>query len=246
MRSVHHLILIAVLFFSNGISVFAQEDNPAAIKRGPKEYMGRQIAQTMHYLGAEWLLRNEREREERCSLMLANLGVKPGAHVCDMGCGNGFYALRLAKMVGKKGHVYAVDIQPEMLKMLNERADAAKISNITPILGTQKDPRLPGGEIDLILMVDVYHEFSYPKEMLEEMKESLAPKGALVFVEFRAEDPAVPIKPEHKMTRDQVIKELTASGFRLSHEFEKLPWQHMLWFEAAETAEKVINEKVQE
>jgi ubiquinone/menaquinone biosynthesis C-methylase UbiE len=231
--------IYAMLILAWGASFAeAQEDNTAQAKRGPKMYMGRPIAQTMHYTGAEWLLRDEREREERCSLMISNLGIKGGQRVCDMGCGNGFYTLQLAKMVGKKGHVYAVDIQPEMLKMLNDRADKAEISNITPILGTQKDPRLPLAELDLILMVDVYHEFSYPAEMLVEMKEALAPGGQLVFVEYRAEDPKVPIRPEHKMARDQVIKELTAAGFQLSNEFEKLPWQHMLWFSANDSPTK--------
>lgn len=216
-------------------SAWSQEKNAPAVKaETPREYMGRPIAQTMHYLGAEWLVRNDREREERCSLMLASLGVKPGQRVCDMGCGNGFYTLQLAKMVGSEGHIYAVDIQPEMLKMLNDRADAAKISNITPILGTGKDPRLPRAQLDMILLVDVYHEFSYPAEMLAEMKLSLAPGGSLVFVEFRAEDPKVPIKEEHKMAKAQVIKELEANGYRLSNTFDKLPWQHMLWFQVAE------------
>ena len=198
-----------------------------------KEYKGRRIAQTMHYLGAEWLLRDEREREERCSLMIASLGVKPGMILCDMGCGNGFYTLQLAKMTGEKGHVYAVDIQPEMLKMLNERADAAGIDNISPILGTPIDPRLPRGEIDMILLVDVYHEFSYPEQMLAQMREALSPEGKIVLVEFRGEDPNVPINAEHKMTKEQILNELPANGFKLSKEFEKLPWQHMMWFEAA-------------
>lgn len=197
-----------------------------------REYMGRPVAQTMHYTGAEWLVRDGREGEERCSLMLANLGVKPGMVICDMGCGNGFYTLQLAKMVGDQGHVYAVDIQPQMLKMLNDRADEQGISNISPILGTGTDPRLPRGEVDLILLVDVYHEFSFPEQMLAEMKTSLAPEGQIVLVEFRAEDPQVPIKPEHKMAKDQVLKELDANGYKLTKEFEKLPWQHMLWFGA--------------
>src|SRR5262245_37405055 len=169
--------------------------------------------------------------------MLANLGVKPGMHVCDMGCGNGFYTLQLAKMVGDKGHVYAVDVQPEMLVMLNKRADEAGVSNISPILSTFVDPRLPKEEIDLILLVDVYHEFSNPEEMLAAMRASLAPKGQIVLVEFRTEDDKVPIKPEHKMSKAQIMKELVPNGFKLSKEFEKLPWQHMMWFEAAE-AEK--------
>jgi ubiquinone/menaquinone biosynthesis C-methylase UbiE len=195
------------------------------------EYMGRPIAQTMHYLGAEWLTRDEREQEERCSLMLASLGVKRGMTLCDMGCGNGFYTVQLAKMVGQQGHVYAVDIQPEMLKMLNERADREGVTNITPVLGTFQDPRLPRNQVDLVLMVDVYHEFSHPAEMLAALKKTLTPDGALVFVEFRAEDATVPIKPEHKMTRAQLDKELVANGYRLSHEFTKLPWQHMVWYQ---------------
>jgi 2-polyprenyl-3-methyl-5-hydroxy-6-metoxy-1,4-benzoquinol methylase len=235
----HKLLCLTWTLFCFSLTLAAQESKSqnasnAETVRQPttQEYMGRPIAQTMHYAGAEWLIRDVREREERCSLMLANLGVKPGSTICDMGCGNGFYTLQLAKMTGNKGHIYAVDIQPEMLKMLNERADAQKISNITPVLGTFSDPRLPRGEIDLMLLVDVYHEFSHPAEMLAEMKESLAPQGRIVFVEYRAEDPQVPIKPEHKMTRDQVLKELLHNGFELDHEFDKLPWQHMLWFKA--------------
>ena len=117
------------------------------------EFKGRQIAQTMHYLGAEWLTRDNREQEERCSLMLTSLGIKRGMSICDMGCGNGFYSLKMAKMVGPAGHVYGVDIQPEMLKFLNDRADEKGISNITPILGTLANPRLPKGKIDLISLI---------------------------------------------------------------------------------------------
>jgi ubiquinone/menaquinone biosynthesis C-methylase UbiE len=194
------------------------------------EYKGRRIAQTMHYLGAEWLTRDEREQEERCSLMLTNLGVKRGMAICDMGCGNGFYTLQLAKMVGEKGHLYGVDIQPEMLKFLNERADKQGIKNVSPILGTFTNPRLPSGKIDLILCVDVYHEFSHPEQMLAAMREALSPEGLVVLVEFRAEDPKVPIKPEHKMTKEQLLKELPPNGFKLAKEFEGLPWQHMMFF----------------
>jgi cyclopropane fatty-acyl-phospholipid synthase-like methyltransferase len=194
-----------------------------------KEYMGRRIAQTMHYTGAEWLTRDNREQEERCSLMLANLGVKRGMAICDMGCGNGFYTLQMAKMTGEEGHVYAVDIQPEMLKLLNQRADAQGIRNVSPILGTFTDPRLPKGKIDLILLVDVYHEFSHPEQMLAAMREALSPTGVCVLVEFRTEDPKVPIKPEHKMSKEQILKEWPANGFKVVQEFEGLPWQHMLF-----------------
>ena len=215
---------------------WSQEDEvPAtkAVKKLPEPltaYKGRVIAQTMHYEGAPWLIRDNREQEERCSLMLANLGVKRGMTICDMGCGNGFYTLQLAKMVGEDGHIYGVDIQPEMLKLMNDRGDQQGIRNFTPVLGTFVDPRLPKGKFDLILCVDVYHEFSYPEQMLAAMREALAPKGLVVLVEYRTEDPNVPIKPEHKMSKAQVMKELRPNGFKLIKEFEKLPWQHMMFF----------------
>jgi ubiquinone/menaquinone biosynthesis C-methylase UbiE len=227
-------LTVAVLSFSCLAQSKPAEDVPPPLT----EYKGRFIAQTMHYSGAEWLIRDEREREERCSLMLARLGVKRGMNVCDMGCGNGFYTIQLAKMVGPKGQVYAVDIQPEMLVKLKQRAKVAKVENYTPILGSTADPKLPEGKIDLILLVDVYHEFSNPEEMLAGMRESLAPDGKIVLVEYRGEDPEVPIKPEHKMTKEQINKELTANGFRLAQEFDKLPWQHMMWFEADDGPEK--------
>ena len=205
--------------------------------KGLKEYKGRRIAQTMHYTGAEWLTRDDREQQERCSLMLANLGMKRGMAVCDMGCGNGFYSLQMAKMTGPEGHVYAVDIQPEMLAKLNIRADRAGVSNISPILGTFIDPRLPKGKIDLILCVDVYHEFSHPEHMLAEMRESLSPDGVVALVEFRSEDPKVPIKPEHKMSREQIMKEWPVNGFKLVKEFDGLPWQHMMFFQRDDSIE---------
>jgi ubiquinone/menaquinone biosynthesis C-methylase UbiE len=235
-RIVRLVVLLCVVVASTAIAQDGRSSRrvKANTPKPLTEYMGRQIAQTMHFTGAEWLIRNEREREERCSLMLTQLGVKPGMRVCDMGCGNGFYTLLMAKMAGKKGHVYAVDIQPEMLVMLNERADAAGIANVSPILGTIVDPRLPKGQIDLILLVDVYHEFSNPEEMLARMRESLSPEGVIVLVEYRAEDPKVPIKPEHKMTKEQIMKEFPANGYKLVKEFDRLPWQHMMWFAADE------------
>ena len=198
-------------------------------------YMGRTIAQTMHYTGAEWLIRNEREREERCSVVLANLGVKRGMTVCDMGCGNGFYSLELAKLVGPEGDVLSVDIQPEMLHLLELRAEQSGVTNLRPIQGSVVDPGLPVGSVDLILCVDVYHEFSHPEQMLAAMRRALAPGGLLVLVEFRAEDERVPIKPEHKMGKVQIKKELLPNGFRLVKEFDGLPWQHMMFFGAEDS-----------
>jgi len=199
------------------------------------EYMGRQIAQTMHYEGAPWLVRDSREREERCSLLLANLGVKPGMTVCDMGCGNGFYSLPLARLVGPTGRVLAVDIQPQMLKMLEEREAAAKINNIDTILGMLHDPKLPEAAVDLILLVDVYHEFSHPAHMLSAMRRALKPDGLVALVEYRAEDPNVPIKPLHKMSKRQILTEFPANGFKLVKEFDRLPWQHLMFFGRDET-----------
>ena len=162
--------------------------------------------------------------------MLANLGARRGMTICDMGCGNGFYSLQLAKMVGPSGRVLAVDIQPEMLVMLRHRAEQEGVENITPILGSFHDPRVPAGSVDLILLVDVYHEFSHPEPMLAAMRQALKPKGLIVLVEYRAEDPDVPILPLHKMSKTQIMKELPANGLRLVKEFDKLPWQHMMFF----------------
>src|SRR5262245_27393579 len=228
------LLAIAVeAFFVAPTRAQDAPSRPRQLRRqegGLHEYMGRRVAQTMHYTGAEWLTRDNREQEECCSLMLTNLGLKRGMAICDMGCGNGFYTLQLAKLTGDQGHVYAIDIQPEMLKLLNQRADEQGVSNISPILGTFTDPRLPKGKIDLILLVDVYHEFSHPEPMLAAMRESLSPEGVCVLVEFRTEDPKVPIKPEHKMSKAQIMKEWPANGFKLVKEFDGLPWQHMMWF----------------
>lgn len=228
------IAIAVILAFSPPVG---SQDSPAKSRQtkrqqqqGLREYKGRRIAQTMHYTGAEWLTRDEREQEERCSLMLTNLGVKRGMAICDMGCGNGFYSLQLAKMTGSDGHIYAVDIQPEMLKFLNQRADEQGVRNISPILGTLSDPRLPKGKIDLILLVDVYHEFSHPEPMLAAMRDALSPEGLCALVEFRAEDPNVPIKPEHKMTKEQIMKEWPPNGFKLVKEFDGLPWQHLMFF----------------
>ena len=193
-------------------------------------YMGREIAQTMHFLGAPWLVRESREREEDCKKLLAALPLKLGDSVCDIGCGNGYYTLRLAGRVGPNGKVYASDIQQEMLNMLVERAKSRQVTNVLPVLGTFVDPHLPSASMDLILAVDVYHEFSYPQEMLAALRTSLKPTGRLVLVEFRSEDPTVPIKPLHKMSQAQIMRELPENGFKLVAQFHELPWHHVLSF----------------
>ncbi|MCK4704291.1 MAG: class I SAM-dependent methyltransferase, partial [Gammaproteobacteria bacterium] len=158
------------------------------------------------------------------------LQIHPGQTICDLGCGNGFYTLELARRVGPEGKVYAVDIQPQMLRLLVARARQEKLFNIQPILGTFIDPRLPKGEIDLVFCVDVYHEFSHPEKMLKRIRESLSDNGQIVLAEFRGEDASVPIKPLHKMTKLQVKKELEPNGFVLEREFDELPWQHLMFF----------------
>ena len=207
-------------------------DRSARIPPAAPFHMGREIAQTMHYTGAPWLVRESRQREEDCRMMIEALGIRPGQKVCDLGAGNGFYTLELARLVGPEGLVYAVDIQPEMLRMLSRRAAQERVSNIRLVLGSPIDPRLPAGEIDLVLCVDVYHEFSHPEAMLSRIRESLSEEGRLVLVEFRGEDPAVPIKPLHKMTKAQVRAELEPAGFGIVREFDRLPWQHLIFLGA--------------
>jgi ubiquinone/menaquinone biosynthesis C-methylase UbiE len=202
------------------------------------EYKGREIAQTMHYLGAPWLTRESRDREEDCKTLLAALKLKPGDTVCDMGCGNGFYSLKIAKLVGERGRVIGVDIQREMLELLKDRAAAEKITNIEPVLGTTVDPKLPAGAIDLMLLVDVYHEFDHPEQMLAAIRKSLKPSGRVALAEFRAEDPKVPIKPLHKMSKAQIMKEFPPNGFKLVEEFDKLPWQHLMFFQRDDAADE--------
>ena len=201
----------------------AQEDEKPSFK-------GRTIAQTMHWKGAEWLLRETREKEERVSVLMEALGVEAGQTVCDLGCGNGYHALRLARRVGSSGKILAVDIQQPMLDMLEERSAEAGLDNIELILGDTADPKIPDGSCDLILLVDVYHEFSDPETMLAKMRRALKPDGRIALVEFRSEDPEVPIKKLHKMSKQQILKEYLPAGFRLDEQFDELPWQHLMFF----------------
>jgi len=196
----------------------------------PNSYMGRQIAPTMSADGAEWLTRNSREQEEQPRLLLAALELKKGQQVCDFGCGNGYYSLEIARRIGLRGTVFAVDIQQEMLDLLAARAVPRGLDNVKPILATATDPKLPEENFDLVLMVDVYHELSHPEKVLKAVRASLNKSGRLVLVEFREEDPEVPILPLHKMSQGQVLKEISANGYKLVGQFDKLPWQHVLFF----------------
>lgn len=193
-------------------------------------YLGRQIAPPMHFSGAGWLTRPTRAEEEDPARLLRWLQVRPGQTVCDFGCGNGYHTLQLAKRVGPQGVVYAVDIQQEMLVLLQERAGPRGLDNIRPILATEDDAGLPSATFDLVLMVDVYHELFDPPAVLAAVRASLKPEGRLVLVEFREEDPTVPILPLHKMSQQQVLRELRPNGFKLVRQFDGLPIQHVLEF----------------
>jgi ubiquinone/menaquinone biosynthesis C-methylase UbiE len=230
-----HLIkatLLSTLFLTISLSTIGQDrykiraGDPNGIN---KWYMGRQIAHVMSHYGIDWLEREEREMEENTSLLLKNLAVKPGMVVADIGAGSGYHSALLSKMVGT-GKVFAVDVEPEMIAYLNARIKQEKLSRIVPVLSTEQKVSLPENTIDMMLLVDVYHEFSFPYEMALSMRASLKPGGKLVLVEFRAEDPTVPIKTIHKMSEAQAIKEFKAAGFAFDKNIDNLPWQHCMVF----------------
>jgi SAM-dependent methyltransferase len=195
-----------------------------------KFYMGREIAHVMGHEAADWLERPERVSEERPDLLLPALKLTAGNTVADIGCGSGYYTRRLAKAVGTNGLVLAVDIQPEMLDLLTNKLAAEGIFNVKPVLGTITDPKLPQASVDLILLVDVYHEFDHPFEMVEAMSRALKPGGRIVFVEFRAEDPDVPIKRVHKMSEAQVRREMSVHPLAWVETIGILPQQHVVVF----------------
>lgn len=194
-------------------------------------FEGRPIAPTMSHLGADWLTREERTVEEDPDALHRELGLRPGQTACDIGAGNGFHTIRMARAVSPGGRVIAVDVQPEMLGMLRERVEAEHLDKVETVLGRDDDPALPADTCDLELLVDVYHELADPEAMLAGLRRALTPTGRIAIVEFRGEDPDVPIKPEHKMTKAQVLRELEPRGFRLVSDYDGLPWQHLLLFE---------------
>ncbi len=238
--------LLAMLVLSTGAVALAQDappkDQPTAKAKArrptrpthnesDRTYQGREIAEVMSYLGADWLVRPEREQEEQPEAMLDALKLKPGDVVADIGAGVGYTSVRMSKRVGEKGTVYATDVQPQMIKLLRENLKTMGVTNIKPILCTPTDQKLPESAVDLAIMVDVYHECSDPEATLKGIRKALKPGGRLVLVEFRAEDPDVPIKPEHKMTVAQVKKEIEPQGFAFKELHDFLPWQHIIIFE---------------
>lgn len=202
-----------------------------------KYYFGREIAHYMTHEGAPWLERPERDREERPDLVLAALNLRPNDIVADLGCGTGYFSWRLAKAVGPSGHVYGVEIQPEMLAALAQNMRQRNVANVTGVLGSADDPKLPE-PVDLVLMVDVYHEFSQPAEMMAAVFRQLKPGGRVAFVEYRGEDPSVPIKPLHKMTAAQVRKEMSALPLEHVATVTTLPRQHLIVFRKADVPDR--------
>jgi SAM-dependent methyltransferase len=202
----------------------------AAQASGVHPISGRRYAPVMGYQGAPWLERGEREEEEAPDVALDVLKIAKGASVADIGAGSGYITVRLAARVGPAGRVFANDVQPQMLNILARRLERAKIGNVTLIEGTLDDPKLPPASVDLAIMVDVYHELSQPQAILRHLRAALKPGGRLVLLEYRKEDPTVPIKPEHKMSVAEAKMEVEAEGFMLSKVDEALPRQHILIF----------------
>jgi SAM-dependent methyltransferase len=226
-KRIRLVVLTAAAALSLSLIVAAQQ---TATAPGVHPISGRRYAQPMSYLGAGWLDRSERVSEEEPDLALYAITLVKGSTVADVGAGSGYITVKMAKRVGPTGKVYANDIQPEMLALLRQRLAREKSTNIETILGTLDDPKLPANTIDLILMVDVYHEFSEPQKMLRRMHEELKPGGRLVLLEYRKEDPAVPIRFDHKMTVAEAKMEVEAEGYVLSKVDEMLPRQHILIF----------------
>ncbi len=210
---------IALALFA--LIAFAQDIHPVSKRR---------IAQVMGVGGSDWLVRPERVDEEHPDQALDLIGIEKGSTVADVGAGVGYYSEKLAQRVGPAGKVYANDIQSGMIAKLKQNMAKKSITNVIPVLGTESDPRLPAGQMDLVLLVDVYHEFSKPVEMIDHIRESLKPGGRLVLLEYRQEDPDVPIRPEHKMSVKTVRQELEPQRLKFETSIEKLPWQHIIIF----------------
>lgn len=198
-----------------------------------KFYLGREIAQVMGPGGILWLERTERESEEQPQLVIDALEIEPGQTIADLGAGSGYYSFRIAPLVGPAGKVLAIDIEPRMLEAIAERARREHVANVTTVHSSAQDPNLAPGSVDLLFMVDVYHELEYPYEMMTKVRAALKRGGRVALIEYRGEDPDVLIKPLHKMSERQVRREMQAAGFRHLKTVRTLPLQHLIIFEAA-------------
>ncbi len=232
------ILLIFSLVLTTGSYCQAQESslndsnytykNPSRDGIG-KIFHGREISHVMGHRGSDWLDRPSREQEERTDLVLKNLTLSPTSVVADIGAGSGYYSLKISRLV-PRGKVLAVDIQPEMMEIMQQKIDEADIQNIKLVLSSDKDPKIPSDSVDLVFMSDVYHEFAWPAEMLKEINKALKPNGKVVLLEYRKEDPQVPIKELHKMSEKQAVEEFKAAGFSFIENKKLLPWQHFLIF----------------
>ncbi len=231
-------IVVRAVFFMLALAatttVFADASRYRSAAPSPdgigKSYMGREIAGVMGWQAAGWLERPEREREERPDLLLAELNLKPGMVVADIGAGSGYHARRMATAVGATGKVYAVDVQPQMVQLLSAVAREPGLANIKPILSAADDVKLPMASVDLAIMVDVYHELEFPHDVMASILKALKPGGRVVVVEYRAEDAKVPIKALHKMSEAQVKREAAAHALTWERTASGLPWQHVIIF----------------
>ena len=237
MKNFSILIIFISCFLTSNESIAQADsfDTKYTYKRGDfngigKWYMGREIAYVMGFQGIDWLERSEREIEEDVSTLIKNMKIKTNETIADIGAGSGFHVFKMAPLA-KNGLVYAVDIQPEMLEAIELKKRSKKVSNVETVLGSEKSINLPKNSLDKILLVDVYHEFSYPAEMVESIKNALKPNGQLFLIEYRGEDSSVPIKKIHKMTEKQSIAEMEVAGFKLIENIDNLPWQHCMIFE---------------
>lgn len=224
------VVVVAMLTMMLASGLLAAGSAPAAQDRGAHPISGRPYAQTMSVEGAAWLERPERIQEENPDLAMRLIDLQPGSIVADIGAGSGYYTVRLARAVGPTGRVYAVDIQAGMLNRVQFNVAQAGLTNVVPVLGANDDPRLRADSLDLVLMVDVYHEFSEPQRMLQRLRDALKPDGRLVLLEYRTEDRDVPILPDHKMTKAQIKLEVEHEGFVQDRVHDDLPWQHLVVF----------------
>jgi ubiquinone/menaquinone biosynthesis C-methylase UbiE len=239
MKPLHIILLLAGLFTLG--SCQAQEmqtkDKTYTYKSGDpngigKWYMGREIAHVMGYQGMAWLERSEREQEENTSRLIQNMEIQTSDVIADIGAGSGYHVFKMAPLASN-GKVYAVDIQQEMLDAIAQKKNKLGLENIALIKGEEQSTNLPANSVNKVLMVDVYHEFNYPKEMLASIHNALKREGKVFLIEYRMEDPKVPIKRLHKMSEKQAVKEFESNGFRLLKNIDKLPWQHCMVFEKA-------------
>ena len=231
-----NIILVFICFFS--LTVKSQEKEKSSqtytFKKGDfngigKWYLGREIAYVMGYEGINWLERSSREKEENTSKLIKNMDIKVTDNIADIGAGSGHHVFKMAP-IAAEGAVYAVDIQPEMLNAILQNSKFESYDNIELVQGDEKSVNLPANTFDKVLMVDVYHEFNFPKEMILSIKKALKEKGKIYLIEYRLEDESVPIKTIHKMSEKQAVKELKAAGFRLEKNINNLPWQHCMVF----------------